>query len=188
MKLECDIFKRITLTFPFLVIPFLILFTREWYLNFYIVSGLTCVSSYLFFMNFPYVSKIMHTKGLNYEDLADKQALTTREKEHYQKIFIQIINVPLAIFITGLVDYALFRFTHTVLNLQEVVGIIGGLGSAYVTFHELVGQLLIAVLHKSKVKKVKRRESEVDDRGDIELTEVVTSPSEIKICIYEEDN
>jgi len=172
--IDINFIKKLSLTLPFMSVPFLFLFVNQWYLNFYAVSGLSCVTSYLLFMNFPFISKIMHTRGLNYEDLADKHALTCGERQRYQLIFIQIINIPLAIFITALIDYALFRFTHTVLNLQEIVGIIGGLGSAYVSFHEVVGQMLITCLHKTKMNHVrKRKESGVDEEREIELSEIV---------------
>lgn len=159
-----DFVKKSLLLLPIISLPFLFLFVKEWYLNFYVVSAMTSVTSYLICMNFPFISKIMHTRGLNYEDLADRKALTRGEKYQYQMIFLQIINVPLAFFITALVDYALFRFTHTVLNTQEVLGILGGLGSAYVSFHEIVGKMLIMCLHKKKVKNIKKRKmSEVSE-------------------------
>lgn len=162
--------KRSMLLLPIGALPMLFLFVNKWYVNFYSMSVFSFLSSYIFFMNFPYISKIMHTKSLNYEDLATKHSLDSHERSRYQRIFIRVINIPLALFITALVDYGMFRISTTVLNTQEIIGIIGGLGSTYVSFHEIVGQILIIILHQSKERYNKRKLS--TDEDGVELSSI----------------
>lgn len=107
--------------------------------------------------NFPHISRMMHTRRRGYEDLADREALSGADKTQFQDLFIKVINIPLAICVTVLVNYGLFQYHRSNLNNVEIVGMIGGLLSLYGRLHKFIGYIVLHMVHKHKVKHVERR-------------------------------
>lgn len=148
--------KRVLLLFVLSFIP-VGLFEKcrtVWYL-----TPISVVNAYFYLHNFPFVSRAMHTKPLYIEDLKDDDEIDENVKVRYQKYFMQMMHISLALMIGILVNYYFEQLKHTSLSWLELVGLFGGFWSLYTKCQDQIGKLIMLVLQKMKERRRQRRES-----------------------------
>lgn len=151
------IIKRSSLIIP-IVCGILLGIVDDIRLNYYVVMSLLSLCSYIILINFPVLSKFMHRKPIYFEDLHDADLL-----DHYQRIFIRTINVPLALFVSFLSGYFIYRIKSTSLTYFEIIGVVGGNISVYNNLQKRAGQILIDILHYKLHTAKSRRMSDAPD-------------------------
>ena len=90
---------------------------------------------------FPKMTVVMHQRPLYYDDLADKTSQTA---------FAAMSAITMSLLLAAVLNYAMFRFSHSSLGLFEQVGMAGGMLSIYSKAHELTGKALLRHLYRKK--------------------------------------
>lgn len=110
------------------------------------VSCYTFSASVIFLFNFPYFIQCLHLKPIYFEDLIINENIEPMIKTKFQDIFTRILNVLLAIALTILVNYGLYRLQDSTLSYFELLGILGGIISLYRTIWDYIGKLVLKIL------------------------------------------
>ena len=105
------------------------------------VTPLATLSTLALCRAFPKVTVIMHQTPLYYDDLCDKANQTA---------FAAMSAITMALLLAAVLNYAMFRFSHSSLGLFEQVGMAGGMLSIYSKAHELIGKALLRHLYRKK--------------------------------------
>ena len=110
---------------------------------------MTCYSlvvGTLFLYNCPYFVRCIHIKPIYFEDLQVDEKIDPSVKTKFQDIFTRTMNIMLALAITGLVNYALYKMKDSPLSLFELFGMLGGIMSLYRTIWDYIGKILLNIL------------------------------------------
>jgi hypothetical protein len=124
--------------------------------NWYYVTcsiGVTCV---VFFYNFPFFTKWMHTRPVYFEDLFDEDAQPTSQ-DAYQRWFMAAMNLFLTIIICMLFNYAIYQSHDIEVTPLKIITIIGSLCGLHAKVQSNVGSALMLILHHRKKHTQKRR-------------------------------
>lgn len=119
--------------------------------NYYFVTPIIFLWSYLIFYNFPFLVKILHTRPTYFEDLHDNTLAEERRKLRYQNIFIKTLQFGAAISIAVLVDYWMYQVKPNT-SWSEAFGITGGILGTFGTALVLYGNFILTVLKMKKDK------------------------------------
>jgi hypothetical protein len=142
--------------------------------NWYYITATISLSSLIFLYIFPFFTKWMHTTPVYFENLHDPSFRTKKEQEHYQRIFMHIMNVFLTILLCTLFNYAIYQTDRIQITPIAILTIIGSLCGLHSKVQSNVGSVLMAILHFSKERKRK------DSNSEIELGQIGEYPSKLK--------
>ena len=110
------------------------------------VSCYTLVSSMLFLYNCPFFIQCLHIKPIYFEDLQVDENIDSTVKTKFQDIFTRALNVLLAMALTILVNYTLYKMKDSPLSIFELFGLLGGIISLYRTIWDYIGKILLKIL------------------------------------------
>ncbi len=125
----------------------------NWY---YVTSAIAC-TCIVFFYNFPFFTKWMHTRPVYFEDLYDPDA-EPDNKDTHQRYFMSIMNLFLTIIICMLFNYAIYQSHEIPITPVSILTIIGSLCGLHAKVQSNVGSVLMIILHYSKRQNQKRRD------------------------------
>ena len=94
--------------------------------NYYLVMVYIFISMYIILINFKILSTTLHHRPVYFEDLVDDTQLIPGERVLYQKYFVQIIQPLLAVFLSILGAWLIYRVKNSQLSPFELVRILGG--------------------------------------------------------------
>ena len=118
--------------------------------NFWYITGMALVSSFVLFLVFPQVCTMTHRKPLYYEDLVADSHVDTKMRFKFQKYFAVIQSVLLSMFVASLVDYVIYRLQSTNLSRQEILYLFGGQLSILNEAQNWSGRMLMKILNWRK--------------------------------------
>lgn len=147
MKFRC---RQILIIFPPLAWIFTIYYPKL-ASNYYFITPIIFIWSYLIFYNFPFFIKMLHIRPTYFEDLHDNTLAEERRKLRYQNIFTITLQLSCAIFIAILFDYWMYQVKPDT-SWSEIFGITGGIFSTFSTILTLYGNFVIYILKKKKDK------------------------------------
>jgi hypothetical protein len=147
--------------------------------NWYYVTSAIASTCFVFFYNFPFFTKWMHTTPVYFEDLYDADALENRRETH-QKYFMGIMNLFLTIIICMLFNYAIYQTHDISITPVSILTIIGSICGLHAKVQSNVGSIVMIILHFSKKQTQKRRDSTSDTDKTIKNKEVVIELSEYR--------
>jgi hypothetical protein len=116
----------------------------------YYILPMAFTSSYCFFVNFPFLLKIMHSKPSYYDDLEDPLYVDSGVRKRFQHIFIIILQIILSIAAVVLAYYYMGDYNNTYLSTVELFGVFGGFVVALIHIGRCFGIVLIFVLNIQK--------------------------------------
>lgn len=119
--------------------------------NYYFVTPVILLWSYLIFYNFPFFVKMLHTRPTYFEDLHDNTLAEERRKIRYQRIFIKTLQFGGALSVAALVDYWMYQVKPNT-SWSEALGITGGILSTFNTGLSLYGRVVLYILKRKKDK------------------------------------
>jgi hypothetical protein len=119
--------------------------------NYFFITPLVFLWSYLFFYNFPFFVKILHSRPTYFEDLKDNTLAEEKRKLKYQKIFIYTLQFSAAIGFAILIDYWIYQVKPDT-SWSEALGITGGLLGTFRTIYHVYGIIVLNYLKKRKKK------------------------------------
>lgn len=119
--------------------------------NYYFITPIIFLWSYLIFYNFPSFVKMLHTRPTYFEDLHDNTLAEERRKLRYQNIFTITLQLGAAIATAVLVDYWMYQVKPDT-SWSEVFGITGGILGTFSTGLALYGNFVLNVLKRKKDK------------------------------------
>lgn len=119
--------------------------------NYYFITPIIFIWSYLIFYNFPFFVKMLHTRPTYFEDLHDNTLAEERRKLRYQNIFVVTLQIGAAIAIAILVDYWIYQVNPDT-SWSEVFGITGGIIGTFSTVLSIYGDIVLSILKKKKDK------------------------------------
>lgn len=119
--------------------------------NYYFITPIIFLWSYLIFYNFPFFVKMLHTRPTYFEDLHDNTLAEERRKLRYQNIFTITLQLGAAIAIAVLVDYWMYQVKPDT-SWSEVFGITGGILGTFSTGLALYGNFVLNILKRKKDK------------------------------------
>ena len=124
--------------------------------NYYFITPIVFVWSYLIFYNFPFFVKILHTKPTYFEDLHDNTLAEERRKLRYQNIFTITLQLGAAISVAILFDYWMYQVKPDT-SWSEVFGITGGILGTFSTGLAFYGNFVLNILKRKKDKMETQR-------------------------------
>lgn len=119
--------------------------------NYYFITPIIFLWSYLIFYNFPFFVKMLHTRPTYFEDLHDNTLAEERRKLRYQNIFTLTLQLGAAIATAVLVDYWMYQVKPDT-SWGEVFGITGGILGTFSTGLALYGNFVLTILKRKKDK------------------------------------
>jgi hypothetical protein len=133
---------------------------REYLLNYYSFTVFYFFGSYFFFINFPILSEILHTKPVYIEDLilTSNQDAIPFDNHSFKKKYTVLMNVILAILFSIFADYVILQGVHEK-SIIEVMGILGGNLSLYNKVQNTLGKSLLTLCNCFKTEEQNRRTS-----------------------------
>lgn len=150
-----DIWSPIRLLLPvsgvILTLPFV--FDNE-LLNYYSFPVFGFFGSYFFFLNFPSIGELLHTKPIYVDDLV--LSLDDSEDHTFKQIYSAVMNLILSILVAGFSEYIIIQGVRDK-SIIEICGIIGGNLSLYMKTQNVIGKLLLNLCNKLKISEVRRR-------------------------------
>jgi DNA-directed RNA polymerase beta' subunit len=156
MSLHYSIFSpiRILLLFAvgFFTLPMVF---REELMNYLAFPIFYFFGSYMVFINFPSIGKILHTKPIYINDLTIIYNNKHRDNT-LKKIYMVIMNLILAILFAMFSEYIIIKGIKEK-PIIEIFAIIGGNLSLYVKIQSIVGDILLKFCYKIKDTEIYRR-------------------------------
>jgi hypothetical protein len=128
---------------PLGIIPLIFVETLQTYIY---VSCYTLLSSVIFLYNCPYFIQCIHIKPVYFEDLQVDEKIDPLVKTKFQDVFTRVLNILLAMALTILVNYTLYKMKDSPLSVFELFGMLGGIISLYKTIWDYLGKILLKIL------------------------------------------
>lgn len=125
---------------------------------------------YFFLLNFPGIAESTHKRPLYIEDLEIARLDASTPDRTFQHIYSIIMNFLLAALFAGLTEYVILNDIREK-PLVEALGIIGGNLGLYYKIQNNLGNMMIWICHKYKLRRLRQLESSKDET--IELPENV---------------
>lgn len=150
--------------------------------NFYYITGMAMVSSFVLFHIFPQLCTMTHRKPIYFEDLVADTHVDSKMRFKFQKYFAVIQSLLLSVFVASLVDYLIYRLQTTQLSKQEMLGLFGGLLSILNEAQNWSGRFLLKVLvwrkHKDEICKSTMNDSNSNTvhNRDLEFGKIEIDP------------
>lgn len=137
---------RISLIVPIACIS--LLFFR-WFENPMWMIPSVFISAFIVFHNFPYTTKWLNVKPIYLEDLHANEIIEPEIKEKFEKLFSYIIQLFMSIVIASLILYFMNKI-HENPPILELLGMIGGLISLFVSVQNSIGSILLTCMTKKQ--------------------------------------
>jgi len=143
-----------------LFFPLMLLFNN--FKNDFYIFFSSAISIFLFFWVFPYLSKILYTKPIYFEDLDDNNENKIIENKILYNIelskkfkdrFIILQQFLVSITFGLVVEYIYYRSKQNEYKTMELFGLIGGILSLLAKIIRLSGKCMLSVLYKLKKKE-----------------------------------
>lgn len=112
--------------------------------------------------NVPSAARVMHTRPTYLEDVEcpfdEHESAEEREMRHgFRNAFNHVVIVTTSVSLGAVVEYGLYRFHDSHLELLELAGVVGGLISLFSDIHVTIGKVLIMVLHHRRAQYTRRK-------------------------------
>ena len=157
------IFKRGSLISILLFVPLVFVDSFRTYAY---VTPISIVSCYSILVNLPILPLLMHRKPVWYDDLVDSTAVTDAAKRRFQKQFVRLLRVLMALVFTAIVDYGLFRFQSSQFSWLETLALFGGLLSLFGKVQNSLGSLLLSYIAGRKHRALSISMIHLDSGGE----------------------
>lgn len=123
--------------------------------------------SYIFFINFPWLIKILHTGPVYYEDLEDEKYIDHHSRKQHQSVFIFSNQILIALITSCFVYYYQYKYEHSQLSLFEMAGVLWGIASLMMSVYKFFAKVLKGY---TKWKKRNSRRITIDNSAMHQLT------------------
>ena len=154
---------KIFFAFSIFFFPLMLLFDN--FKNDFYIFLSSSISIFIFIWIFPYLSKILYTKPIYFEDLDDnnenkiiknKILYNIELSKKFKDRFIILQQILASITFGLVVEYIYYRSHRNEYRPMELLGLIGGILSLLAKVIRLSGKGMLSILYKLKQKEKER--------------------------------
>lgn len=124
--------------------------------------------AYAFFINFPWLIKVLHSSPVYYEDLEDEKYEDHHSRKQHQSVFIFSNQILIALITMSLVYYYQYKYIHSNLSLFEMAGVLWGIASLMLSIYNFMAKITKSLI--SWWKKRRSRKISIDESKMHQLT------------------
>jgi hypothetical protein len=128
--------------------------------DFYIIFS-CFISLLILTWNFPILSKFSYSKPIYFEDLSDDNNYKMRRQilyniglsRKFKRRFIVFQQFLLSITVSIVIEYISIKYKNKDYQPMEFLGLIGGIFSLYMKIIRYIGNFVLGILYKMKMKE-----------------------------------